>query len=92
MIDEVLLTNDERKKEFIELLELIQKGGMDFPEWELDTLVLNAAKTAQLKLLEWLKEDCTDHSHRAYVIDGHTWHKECPECLAELESKLKEGR
>jgi hypothetical protein len=41
-------------------------------------------KTAQLKLLEWLKEDCL---HGLVGVKRG----QCSECMSELEAKLTEG-
>lgn len=84
-IDEVLLTEDEMEKAI---------GG----EFVDDTLMIldfqSACKAAQLKLLEWLRVECKEHDF--YMVINNEIHQStnrysCPECMAELESKLKEG-
>lgn len=43
-----------------------------------------------LKLLDWLKGQCTEHSDRK-SNNGQCRRMDCPQCISELESKLKEG-
>jgi hypothetical protein len=83
----------ERSKLFIELLQLIPKGSLFSLELELDTLVLQSAKTAQLKLIECLLQPC---KHTLYAGPGRTIRRisrliDCPECMAELKKQLREG-
>jgi len=51
---------------------------------------------SDLKLLEWLKERCTEHPQYDEEVGGSKYkvycsHQRCLVCMAELESKLKEG-
>ncbi|MFA5208564.1 MAG: hypothetical protein WC428_08030 [Candidatus Paceibacterota bacterium] len=85
MIDEVLLTPEEKDEVWKAEVKKAGKPSLMGKVWE-KALV----KAQCLKLLEWLKEYCTNALHN---LDGDYAYirAECPECLAELESKLKEG-
>ena len=76
-IDEVLLTREEIKA----LIHKTYTTSIDCDK--------AMAKAAQLKLLEWLNGYCDNDDHPGYYSDEIRW--DCPECMSELESKLKEG-
>ncbi len=92
MIDEVLLTEDEMEKAI---------GGefVDDPLMILD--FQSACKAAQLKLLEWGQQECIEHKRIAKLegmgsipdatFETYETHFQCHQCMAELESELKEG-
>jgi hypothetical protein len=73
------------------------------PHWQLDAWGLYdlVAKAAQLKLLEWGKQECIEHKRIAKLegmgsipdatFETYETHFQCPKCMTELESKLKEG-
>jgi len=85
-IDEVLLTqkgvNDACEK-------FQQEHSQECTDYDCCSKCPVLPKAAQLKLLEWLNELCDEH-----VGANHTFRwlrRSCPECMAELEAKLKEG-
>ena len=81
-IDDVLLTHKEQNT----IWNFLNSGKKKATNRDLSDAI---AKAAQLKLLEWLKELCDEH-----VGADHTFRwlrRSCPECMSELESKLKEG-
>ena len=47
-------------------------------------------KQACIELLEWLREPCK-HSKPPFFLAHPARIVDCPECMAELESVLKEG-
>jgi len=84
-IDEVLMTEKQRDKLEKQALKADTKyggivGAMAYPE------IL--CKAQCLKLLEWLEGYCDNDDHPEYYNDEVRW--ECPDCILELESKLKE--
>ena len=86
MIDKVLLTKEERNK-----LQIPYKEDDDIYA-AVDRIVRYSNKAQCLKLLEWLKEKCKEHYHMQPLYrKSHIRRMACPDCMAELESKLKEG-
>ena len=84
-VDEVLLTDSEIED------EVAGDAWLDDMSW--------VCKAQCLKLLEWLKERCEEHpilipaEYGVIEPSGYAYvcRFECPECMSELESKLKEG-
>jgi predicted transcriptional regulator len=74
-IDEVLLTSEEIKV----LLYKTYATSIDCDK--------AITKAAQLKLLEWGNKRCKEHCKISKEISRFN----CPICMYELESKLKEG-
>ena len=89
-IDEVLLTRDELQDAF----DAGYKGETGGKRCQNAEIAQNKAQC--LKLLEWLKETCKEHPRYDEEVGGSTYKyfmkcKYCPDCMSELESKLKEG-
>ncbi len=91
MIEEILLTDKE-------IAYIVHECLHKNPHWHLDSwgISVAVAKAAQLKLLEWLKERCTEHPQYDEEVGGSKYkvycsHQRCLVCMSELESKLKEG-
>jgi hypothetical protein len=98
-IDEVLLTDGEQSQAIQQADGWIASLNTPYGRRFLEDIGDNLAKAQALKLLEWLKEPCKEHDycHRDWddkgtAIDVDVERRECPQCMSELESKLKEGR
>lgn len=94
-IDAVLLTKDEGWKACINSNGDCMDKGYSCPDCPF------LCKAQCLKLLEWLQKYCIEHDHVQIVGSVEDYQdagcpqferKDCPECMSELESKLKEGR
>jgi hypothetical protein len=87
-IDEVLLT----QKEVNDACEKFQQEhSQECTDYDCCSKCPVLPKAAQLKLLEWLKEECKEHYHmQPSYRKSHTRKMACPKCMSELESKLKE--
>jgi hypothetical protein len=57
------------------------------PEF-LEKVCESVAKAAQLQLIEWLEETCTEHG--PFGREGYGMRYFCPVCRAELKKQLRE--
>jgi len=91
MIDKVLLMPEEKDEVWKAEVKKAGKPSLIGKVWE-KALV----KAQCLKLLEWLRGRCTEHPQYDEEVGGskrkfYPLHQDCPECMLELESELKEG-